>query len=128
MGNRIDPGSGQPDWVRGQRGWGSPAATPPAAPCNFQQDAFTVNDWDVTATPAATQQIKERDETAADMFLNWVYSKLSLSGFANGNWIGINNCNAPMPTDTGNPGDARSNFMSDVVLPTLATYVPTPTP
>jgi hypothetical protein len=128
LGNRTDPNSGNPDWTRGQRGWGSAASTPPAIPCNFQQNAYTVNDWEASpvVTPPTIQT--ERDEAAADMFLNWVYSTAMQGGFHNYNYIGITTCGiTPTPDFTRLPGDARYNFMVTVVMPTLSTRVPTPT-
>jgi len=82
-----------------------------------------------TETPPAMQ--RERDEAAADMFLNWVYSVAApgLGGFRNDNYSGVTDCvTTPTPDLTRRPGDARNNFMSNIVMPTLATYVPTPTP
>jgi len=55
FGPRKDPDTSEDDWVRGQRGWGSAASTPPSVPCDFQQDAYTVDDWEVTLTPQQTQ-------------------------------------------------------------------------
>jgi hypothetical protein len=135
FGTRLDV-SGNFDWVRGQRGWGSPAATPPVAPCIFQQNAFTVSDWLVTppAPPTLDPRSQELDEAAADMFLNWVYRIIGENGFlpADANWIGISDCAAtPNPTPTGTqvfPGNDRYNLMSTAIMPTLATFVPTATP
>jgi hypothetical protein len=116
-----------PDWTRGGRGWGSPASTPPAVPCNFQQNAFTVNDWQVTPTRTPPAIQTERDEAAADMFLNWVYRVQNLGGFRNEDQRNISDCAFVAPTDTGNPGDARYRYMQTIVMPTLVTRVPTPT-
>jgi hypothetical protein len=130
MGNRIDPTTTPPqmDWVRGNRGWGSAAVQSPSQPCSFQQNPYTVLDWEVTATPAQTQTVRERDEAAADMFLNWVYSKIGQGGFANADYRNITDCVSVAPTDASLPGDARRNYMETVVMPTLATYIPTSTP
>jgi hypothetical protein len=73
---------------------------------------------------------KERDEGAADMFLNWVYRQVGQGGFVNATWAGITVCNAtpavqPPPNDSG---DVRYKFMNIVVFPTLATRFPTTTP
>jgi hypothetical protein len=126
MGAFIDANDNT-DWVRGGRGWGSPASTPPVAPCNFQQNAFTVTD--VNASP--DDKSRERDEAAADMFLNWVYSEIGEDGFTDNDWRNISNCSAtPPPTPTGTPpapGAARYNYMETVVFPTLATLFPTMT-
>ncbi len=124
FGNRIDPVSQKPDWVRGNRGWGSAASTPPAVPCNFQQDPFTVADWLATQD----QRVRERDEAAADMFLNWVYTAIAAGGFQNTSWIGINMCATGTAQPAERPGDVQNNYMNNIVLPTLATYVPTSTP
>lgn len=129
FGNRLDPVNLTPDWVRGNRGWGS-AALPITSTyfCDFQQDPYSVQDWLVTATPGQPNQIREVDEAAADMFLNWVYSKIGSGGFQNTSWIGITSCVTGTPQPTERPGDTRDNFMNNVVMPTIATYVPTPTP
>lgn len=112
------------DWVRGQRGWGSAYSISPAVPCDFQQNAFSV----VDVGASQSDRERERDEGAADMFLNWVYSKIGSGGFTNYNYIGIANCTiTPTPDFTRRPGDARFNFMDNIVMPTLATYFPTPT-
>jgi hypothetical protein len=62
------------------------------------------------------------------MFLNWVYSEINQGGFHNDNYIGITNCSTtPTPDLTARPGDARYNYMETIVMPTLATRVPTAT-
>lgn len=122
MGNGYT--SKTPDWLRGKRGWGSAASTPPAAPCVFQQDAFTVVDDGIPV--GNPTRIAEIDEAAADMFLNWVYSKVVAGGFQNSNWSGVNTCTTGTPQPTEKPGDARNNFMN-TALPTLATRFPTST-
>jgi hypothetical protein len=121
---------GTPDWVRGGRGWGSPASIPPSAPCSFQQNAFSIRDGTVTPPPPPTQNPldRERDEASADMYLNWVYRRLSVDGFRNEDQRNITNCLAQVPTDTTDPGDARYEYLNNVIMPTLATFVPTPTP
>jgi hypothetical protein len=128
MGNRlVDNGQGTlvPDWARGGRGWGSTASIAPTPPCNFQQDPFTANDWEASQD----NKNKERDEAAADMFLNWVYQTVGVGGFADIDWRTITDCGVtPTATDAGLPGNARSGFMSFAVMPTLATYIPTSTP
>jgi len=130
------------DWTRGERGWGSAAAStafaPGITPCDFQQNAFRVYDFDIALTPAnasPTQQaevrIRERDEAAADMFLNWVYSRaIPGSGFRNTDWRNVTNCSLTGTPDASNPGDARYFRMTNNIMPTLATRFPaiTPTP
>jgi hypothetical protein len=128
MGAFVDA-QGQPDWVRGRRGWGSAVSTPPAVPCNFQQNGYIAID----ATSSQSDRERERDEAAADMFLNWVYSQVGAGGFTNVDWGQITNCTitptAPAITGTAPaPGDARYNYMETVVFPTLSTRFPTMTP
>jgi hypothetical protein len=80
-----------------------------------------------TATPGAL--LRERDEASADMFLNWVYREVGQGGFHNYSYFSITDCTTtPTPDFTAEPGDARYNFMETIVMPTLATRVPTPTP
>ncbi|GEM_PF-1789578 len=141
--DRLDPttGSRGDDWTRGDRGWGNAARSDAFAngglePCSFQQNAFDVRDFSLALTPAnanptTLQAVKnaERDEAAADMFLNWAYSRaFSGLGFANTDWGTVYDCTTPGPADTRNPGDARYNFMASLVMPTLATRFPTVTP
>jgi hypothetical protein len=83
-----------------------------------------VADWLATQN----QRVEERDEAAADMFLNWVYRTIAAGGFQNTSWIGITTCATGTPQPIERPGDARNDYLNNVVLPTLATYVPTPTP
>lgn len=136
----------QGDWVRGNRGWGSPAVTPPAIPCPFQQNSFVVSDWVIrtstptpnspgaTPEPLDTILITEIDETAADMFLNWVYRRNGQGGFINANWIDVvvppGNCTVtPQPMPPGNdPGDARFKYMATTIMTAMNTRIPTITP
>jgi hypothetical protein len=121
------------DWQRGQRGWGSHAAPQTALiPCDFQQNPFEVFDFDVTATPGQPQpQVIEVDEAAADMFLNWIYSRLTSgesAGFKNLSYLGLpRQCNLIAPFDGSLPGDARFQAMTERIMPVLATRFPTPT-
>jgi hypothetical protein len=89
------------DWRRGERGWGS---GPTTSITNYQQHPLGLfpDDDDLQV-----QVI----ETAADMFLNWVYaSQLGRgNGFANVDWRAITNCSSGCP-DSSNPGDARYNY------------------
>jgi hypothetical protein len=102
------------DWTRGQRGWGS-AGAPLPNPCNFQQDPYTNN--------ASSIDEKEIDETAADMFLNWVYKKVARGGFQNIDWSGITNCSGT-GTTAGQPGDVRNNWMESELDRLRGSYWP----
>lgn len=140
---QFPSGQGTNQWVRGRRGWGSPASTPPAVPCSFQQNALVFHDYDMpTAMPGATAvspseaRTYEREEAGADMFLNWAYSKINQGGFLNADWSTIYACSAlvpPTPTMAGtvtpyDPGDTRSRFMNTNGMPSLVTRIPTMTP
>jgi hypothetical protein len=127
------------DWRRGSRGWGSAAAAPGGYACKFQQDPLRVTD---TAPENRTPE-EEQDEAAADMFLNWVYSKVAATratpiptptarsynnyGFVDTDWGGVTDCDqggTPDPTDQG--GKARYTYLS-TALPFLAGQFPTMT-
>ncbi|MCK6581393.1 MAG: hypothetical protein L6Q98_25155, partial [Anaerolineae bacterium] len=123
--NRLE----QSDWTRGQRGWGSAAAStqyaPTGVPCDFQQNAFMV--FDPQAGPGQTDQ--ETFEAAGDMFLNWVYSRVAPgSGFQNKDWrTSVGNCASTGIFEPQNPGHARYFWMTNNVMPALATWFPTVT-
>jgi hypothetical protein len=128
MGLGIDA-QGQSDWLRGFRGWGNPAATPPALPCNFQQNAYVVRD--ALHPPGHPNRVTEVDEAAADSFLNWVYYLFTYQseGYKNVSWQNINTCNATGIPDTTNlSGNARATSMGRTVMPKVATYFITPAP
>ena len=114
------------EWTRRDRGWGtgpasqySPAGTPIAIrPSNFQQNSFTVSSW--TQILGSDFRQREIDEATADMFLNWVYRKITNSqstqlGFKNTNWSPPSNCPTPSPCqdNIGQPGDVRFEWMED---------------
>jgi hypothetical protein len=106
--------------------------TPPFTPLLPARDEivatrYPANDWQVTPTRTPPAIQTERDEAAADMFLNWVYRVQNLGGFRNEDQRNISNCAAVATTDTSNPGNARYRYLQTIVMPTLATRVPTPT-
>jgi hypothetical protein len=130
------------DWLRGTRGWGSAApqfipcgSVPPAnfVPTPFQQNPCVFVSW--LQTDTGVDAVTEIEETAADLFLNWVYRQQTpASGFANANWAdwiensaclvetdctdaGITNI---YPLSTG-PGDERYAWMNQI-LTAFATY------
>jgi hypothetical protein len=134
MGNAFR--SGQLFWIRGERGWGS---GPLYQVTTFQQHILPAPPYD-TANPDAPNGITTAyRETAADMFLNWIYRKLdpngSQVGIAPGNWSGYLN-KSWMPTDPrwgvcdgsangcidySYPGDARFNWMNPLMANFLHT-------
>jgi len=106
-------------WARGERGWGS---GPDNVFTNFQQHPpdFPIfqDDDDLTRI----------DETAADMFLNWAYRRVTNNppsiafqdsdqvpgnweGFKNRSWIG----NSSGSDDNSFPGDARFRWVTIVM-------------
>ncbi|MCI0709272.1 MAG: hypothetical protein L0154_03835, partial [Chloroflexi bacterium] len=115
---------GNEDWVRGIRGWGS-WASPLPNPTDFQQNPL--NAVDANATQAIKE--KERDEGAADMFLNWVYSTISPAGFRNVNW-GSAVCHVPFESlpescnDDTLPGDHRLSWMNTTMTDLLSVINP----
>jgi hypothetical protein len=81
---------------------------------DFQQNTITVDN------PPAGEP-NEFGETAADMFLNWVYRTQNLGGFANVDWrpnsivpnsAPVAYCNQNGCADSVNPGDLRFNWMN----------------
>ncbi len=109
----------RPDWVRGTRGWGS-WASPLPNPTNFQQNPLDVTD--AVAFPAERE--RERDEAAADMFLNWVYSTIGQGGFQDINWE-PDTCHGPIgsiPSTCGaahRPGFNRLTWMNTTMTDLL---------
>lgn len=100
-------------WSRGERGWGS---GPDNVLTPFQQDPL-----EFFGTTDTTAQV---DETAADMFLNWVYRKFTdtfgvFYTTAPGTWQGFLNVswrnNSSATTDDNFPGDARYEWMNNVM-------------
>jgi hypothetical protein len=121
----------QPDWRRGQRGWGSEPVlpgrcdgsitpAPPGPPTNFQQ-----NPCDVPDLPAPVGDILtvEREETAGDMFLNWVYRLQGNGGFLNKDWGGCSVSGCVGSDDIANaPGDVRMNWMVSILNSLFVAY------
>jgi hypothetical protein len=111
MGRRVSEG-----WRRGERGWGS---GPDNIYSPFQQHPPDHPDFLSDDDPIRV------DETAADMFLNWVYRRRtnnppsyavavpgSWEGFLNLGWLN----NATSGTaDPNYPGDARFEWMNRVI-------------
>jgi hypothetical protein len=95
-------------WTRGRRGWGSSHASISI----FQQNPS-----------------EDVDETAADMFLNWVYRKITNNpptykisipgewmGFLNKSWTDKTGDGIPDEADDNTyPGDARFEWMNNVM-------------
>jgi hypothetical protein len=87
-------------WVRGERGWGTGPAYLTSGGnltvfTSFQKNPF--QEWVAWSSLSATQQDTRRDETIADMFLNWVYRTATVSmsreggqGFQNRKWWDMN--------------------------------------
>jgi hypothetical protein len=99
-------------WIRGERGWGS-------GPDN-RFTPFQLHPPDVFANESIQTQV---DETAADMFLNWVYRRRlstpirttvpgTWDGFLNISWD--NNID-PGASDANYPGDARFDWMNIIM-------------
>lgn len=115
MGNVVR--DGQIIWIRGSRGWGSADPTSASNLTSFQQHYLESN------ADIYTQKL----ETAADMFLNWVYRSTSdffppnpnvipgsWEGFWNTSWqstdIRWGSCTAGC-NDLSYPGNKRYNWM-----------------
>jgi hypothetical protein len=97
------------DWKRGGRGWGSHGRS------IFQQNIVTKIDID-----GSTDEFEEVDEATADMFLNWVYRRITDNPAigdpcANrdqiGAWLGFRNINDTGAYDNTLPGNARYWWM-----------------
>jgi len=136
---QIVMGLNSGDWQRGFRGWGTSIYN--AAPCDFQQNPYQIVDSSATTA----QKVTEVDEAAADMFLNWVYTKIAVHygtatpapggpsayGFVDTSWGGTTNVclTAATPQPTQRPGLTRYNYMTDIVMPRIANaWIPAPTP
>jgi hypothetical protein len=108
------------DWIRGERGWGSGASLPGRCDGSFQPNAnaldFQQNPCQVIDTDYPGLLIVEREEAAADMFLNWVYN-----AFANISYEDI--CNPSGCPDTpANPGTVRRDWMSNTMNALRSVY------
>jgi len=113
------------NWLRGERGWGSgPGSSynPLSDFCTPRNQVFT--DYQQNPAPYDTGE-QANEETAADMFLNWVYRKLALGGYLNRDWrphvtdpISGSSCSQiPQGCDAtlSAPGDARFNWIQTVM-------------
>jgi len=114
-------------WDRGTRGWGSgPASTYNS--CGVAQTRV-LTDFQ-QHSPPYDATVNPQDETAADMFLNWVYrvadpevlttNPNASTGFKNISWNpadkvpnSATTCDSVGCADSGNPGEARFNWMQD---------------
>ncbi len=137
-----------PDWLRGERGWGSTAPiigpcdkAPSSAflPTSFQQNpcifykwlhiALGTNEEDLILARLGTI---ENEEAMADMFLNWVYRTQGVGGFNNIDGQGISdnismsNLESFMPNSFSpprqGPGDDRFYWMNYVMSQIFAYY------
>jgi len=115
-----------PAWIRGDRGWGSSTPLSDTQLTNFQQHYLP--------TPPYPNLLEARRETAADLFLNWVYRTIDPNGrppssIAPGNWNGFLNqswsandprwgaCNTTAGCiDYSFPGDARFEWIDDRMI------------
>ncbi len=115
-------------WRRGERGWGSGPgslyrpATGQSDKC-ARRDQQNFTNFQQNPPPHAvvgslTPLDLRTQETAADLFLNWVFRSQNLGGFANASWkpnmrsASGQYCNqiATGCPDSHNPGDARFNW------------------
>jgi len=138
MGMIVDA-TGTVEWTRGRRGWGGPAATGGTPYCNFQQNPVLVKD---PFPPVVATLQYERDEAAADMFLNWVYVRIAAQnaiatptpggysnyGFVNTGWGGVTACGTlGTPDPTRMPGTNRTNYMNTIAMPAMGQQFPAAT-
>ncbi len=129
FGNGFFDKTRSPDWRRGPRGWGSAPVlpgrcdgsitpTPSAPPTDFQQNPCDV--VDALYLPGSAILTTEREEAAADMFLNWVYRVQGNGGFLNVDWAG---CLPDGCLDIANaPGDVRMNWMNTTLTSLFAIH------
>jgi hypothetical protein len=137
MGNFIDINN-QIVWRRGERGWGSGPGSIYSNLNNINGNLillvftdFQQNSAPYFADPPRTEIAVANEETAADMFLNWIYRMTSIDeGFQNRTWkpsdidpADLTQCNRPSGcietnpaqpgiTLLGNSGDARFAWMN----------------
>ena len=103
----VNSGIFEDDWQRGSRGWGTVVLTLPSA-VSFQQNPKNFDDSDEVLTPIQQQEAQaEIDETAADMFLNWVYRENGIGGFENIDRNG--------DVDSTEPGTTRLTWMRETI-------------
>lgn len=118
------------NWLRGERGWGSgPGSTYGSNPNLCAPQAKNFTDFQQNPAPYATPNApgsESSDETAADMFLNWVYRRIGrqagvvspeIEGFLNRSWSVPSGCHVQSAgcPDSTNPGDARMTWMNTVM-------------
>jgi hypothetical protein len=113
-------------WRRGERGWGSGQGSNYVAGNDFNEPSTAVyTQFQQHPAPYPLGQNKF-EETAADMFLNWVYD-----AFQNKSWKpldrdGTNTCNRPsgcieteitfpLNSANGSSGDARRTWINGVM-------------
>lgn len=109
------------DWKRGSRGWGTHGSS------IFQQNILEIVDSSVSP-PNTTDETLEVGEAAADMFLNWVYRRLTDGPIQPdgpnedkrcsthneiGIWSGFRNIKADGTFDSTLPGNARYWWMEE---------------
>jgi hypothetical protein len=122
--------SGQSSWLRGERGWGSgPGSTYGSSPNLCAPQAKNFTDFQQNPAPYAAPNApgsESSDETAADMFLNWVYRRIGrqagvvspeIEGFLNRSWSVPSGCHVQSAgcSDSSSPGDARMTWMNTVM-------------
>ena len=115
-------------WRRGERGWGSGPGSTYIPSTGFTDKCVTYDkkvfsDFQQNPGPYDTD-IEAFDETAADMFLNWIYREINQGGFLNRSW----KPDDPDPNSSSfcnqitsgcisnyNPGEVRYNWMEIVM-------------
>lgn len=101
----------------GPCGEGAPTTIwmPNATPFPLQQNPCTFPNWESTATDVG--RVAEIEEAAADMFLNWVYFKISngQTGFGDTRWRGGNCYPNGCPDIAEQPGQVRANWMNQTM-------------
>lgn len=107
---RLSPSPG--DWARGARGWGDIVGGDPRGHSDFQQNTRSI--------VPPNDQATEIGEAAADMFLNWVYRRITddapVDGACDGpqeigQWQGFRNLSGDGSYDDTLPGNARYWWM-----------------
>jgi hypothetical protein len=127
------------DWVRGQRGWSSPAPVLLPVPtdtynvirqtCGWQENPIDIIPDRTTGPNNEQYQTYEYEAASADMFLNWVYRyRGDTYGFGNYSWLGYAGSCAFTNSTTDNtyPGDTRYAFMEQTVMQGDNYKAPTP--
>jgi len=107
-----------PLFTRGVRGWGTIKASGPPP---IQQTYFQLNPWEIAGS------LEDLGETTADMFLNWVYRRITAgpaiwinctpqAPFEVGTWSGFRNIDSAGNYDSRLPGNARYKWMEDFMI------------